>query len=312
MDNLTPVEGSDVFPVFPFLVAARWIQFASIFALFGSAFFWIWLNREFPRARRATEALVRGASLVAALSGAAWIAAIVANMAGGFDNVLDGATLEAFFFQTQFGPVVALRLVLLAAAVVAVFAPLGNEARFRALGGIGGALLINQAWLGHAAEGAGLWGALMISVYSVHVLAAATWLGTLPPLLFVLRELSDRPTGEAHDAAAAVLSAYSIMAALAVAAIFVAGLGNVGFHYGLSVGHLFSTEYGRVLAVKACLVAVMLTLAAFNRLVATPGIRDGDPTMPARLRTSIAVEIVIGLMVLAATADLGVTPPHSH
>jgi putative copper resistance protein D len=308
MDNLA--DGSDGFPIFPVLLAARWVHFASVFALFGSPFFWVYLNGDYPRARRETEALLRGSALVAALSGLLWLAGIVANMAGGFDSVLDSATLDAFFFQTQFGPVVVLRLVLLAASVVAAFAPMRGQARFQALGAIGGALLINQAWLGHAAEGVGARAVLMVSAYSVHVLAAAAWLGSLPPLLFVLRELRDRPAREAHDAAARVLSAFSIMAALAVAAIFVAGFVNLGFHRGHTAGHPFSNEYCRVLAVKAVLVAAMLVFAAYNRLVATPGLRADDSAMPARVRASIAAEMAVGLLVLAAAAVLGVTPPH--
>lgn len=308
MDSVSAADGSDALSILPVLIAARWVHFAALFILFGSAFFWLCVNGG-AGARRATDSLLRGAALIAALSGLCWLAAIVANMAGGFDQVFDGAILETFLFQTDFGPVVALRLVLLAACVVAALAPVTARARLWVLGAIGAALLVDQAWLGHAAEGMGLEGAEMRAAYSVHVLAAAAWLGGLPPLLFAVFDLRTRPAPEARDAALTVLSSYSLMAVLAVAAIVLTGFANFGFHRGASSGPLFSTDYGRVLAVKLVLVAIMLAFAAFNRLVAMPGLRTGDQAMPARLRLSIAAELAVGVLVLGVAAVLGVTPP---
>lgn len=302
MNNLA--DGIDGFPILPVLLAARWLHFASVFVLFGAPFFWLFLKGELSLARRGTDRLLRVSAVVAALSGLLWLAGIVANMAEGFDKIFDSEVLETFFFETQFGPVVALRLALLAACIVAAIAPLRSPSRFAALGGIGGALLINQAWLGHAAEGAGLTGALMIFAYSVHVLAAAAWLGSLPALFFVLRELRGNPEDTAE-----VLSSYSLMAMFAVAAIIVAGVANAGFHHGFSAIDPFASSYGRTHAFKVLLVAVMLAFAAFNRLVATPALRAGNVAMSARLCASVAAEMAIGLAVLAAAAVLGVTPP---
>lgn len=300
---------SDAFPVFPVLLAARWIHFAAVFVLFGSCFFWICANGTHPHARRATDFLLRAAALIAAVSGLTWIAAIIANMAGGFATILDLDILDPFFFQTQFGPVVAVRLIVLGAAVVAALAPMPAEARFWVLGGTGVALIIDQAWLGHAAEGTGLAGVAMPSVYSIHVLAAAAWVGGLPPLLFVLNELRMRSAPEALVATLKVLSAYSAMAMIAVLAILATGIANIGFHGGPASGRLFSTDYGHVLAIKLALVAIMLAFAGFNRLVAMPGLRAGEEVMPARLQLSIAIELAFGLLVIGAAALLGVTPP---
>jgi copper resistance protein D len=53
--------------------------------------------------------------------------------------------------------------------------PWNNCACFSALLHIGAVLLISQAWLGHAAEGGvGLYGDIMVTVYCIHVIAAAS------------------------------------------------------------------------------------------------------------------------------------------
>src|SRR5271163_3557971 len=164
-------------PIFETLVVARWIYFGSIFVVFGSSFFWFYMGRErfsagpggLPRTRAATATLLRIAAPVAAISGTVWLAGILANMTGGFGNVIDPQTLNLFFFETQFGAVAILRLTLFAAAIVAAFAPWRGRALFAALLLIGALLLISQAWLGHAAEGGpGLYGTFMIIAYCIH------------------------------------------------------------------------------------------------------------------------------------------------
>ena len=88
---------------------------------------------------------------------------------------------------------------------------------------VGAALLIDQAWLGHAAEGSGAWGALMVAVYGVHVLAAAAWLGGLPPLLFALRETRGQGDDETRRRTIELLLRFSVIAMPAVALIVASG-----------------------------------------------------------------------------------------
>jgi putative copper resistance protein D len=279
---------------FQALVLIRWLHFVAVFVLFGAAFFWFYTPGPLPRTRRATGRLLSVAAVAAALAGLGWIAAIIATMAGGWASLGDADALSAFLFATPFGGPAAFRLILLAAALVAVFAPMGEAARLRAYAVTGALLLVDQAWLGHAAEG----GAPTIAVYAVHVLAGAAWLGGLPPLLFALRE------ADAADRRA-ILEAFSDMGLIAVAALVCGGLGSALFHGALRPEALLHSEYGHVLTAKAGLVAFMLVCAAYNRFVAMPR----DAAAPAALRRSATLEIALGLLVLAAAAVLGVTPP---
>ncbi len=82
----------------------------------------------FPRARHATKLFLRVAAVVAAISGVAWLTEFIANMADGFGKVFEPETLQLFFTQTIFGPVAALRLVLLAAALILAILPARNRA----------------------------------------------------------------------------------------------------------------------------------------------------------------------------------------
>lgn len=299
--------------IYQALVVTRWLHFAATFMLFGSAFFWFYMGNGFPRAHHATENLLRAAGGVTAITGVGWLYEIVANMTGGFGAALDPDNLRLFFYQTQFGPVAILRLVLLAAALIVAALPWRNRAWLSAQLHIGALLLIDQAWFGHAAEGgAGLWGALMITVYCIHVLAAGAWLGGLPPLLFTLHELRGVGAAEAHGRSLAVLSRYSAMGMVAVVLIVVTGIINAGFRTGFAPRSVVWGDYGMVLAAKATLVGAMLVLAYFNRFIAMPRLRAASTNgaaQAASLRGSVTFELFLGMLVLGAAAVLGITPP---
>jgi putative copper resistance protein D len=256
------------------LVISRWIHFASVFALFGSSLFWFYVGpwptdgRTQPRSLRRTVLVLRIAAPVAAISGVAWLAGIIANMAGGFANVTDPATLNTFFFQTPFGPVAILRLALFAGIVLLALLPRQGRRWLLAMLVAAALLLLSQAWFGHAAEGGfSGHGALMIFVYAVHMFAGAAWVGGLIPLLLTLIELHRSAPQEARGFA--LLSRYSLMGTFAVTLMLVSGTANVAFH-AVSPGKLLHSTYGDVLFVKLSLVAGMLVFAYFNRFVAMP------------------------------------------
>jgi putative copper resistance protein D len=321
MGGMQQVEETGFFSVFHVLIGARWIHFSALFVVFGASFFWIYMvggrrAADHDRLRetlRATTILLRFAAPTAAISGVVWLAGILANMTDGFGSLADSATLRVFFCQTQFGLVAILRLVLLATAVLIVFLPWQNRAWHSALAIVGALLLIDQAWLGHAAEGgAGLYGAFMILVYCVHILSAGAWIGGLPPLIFAIAEQRRFNPRQACDGTLDLLSRYSVMAMIAVTLLVGGGVANAGFRVGFSFDKFFDADYGIVLATKAALVAVMLALAFFNRFIAMPRLRAASPvgvTQIAKLRASVTFELVLGVLVLGAAAVLGVTPP---
>jgi putative copper resistance protein D len=234
--------------LFQILVLSRWIHFTAVCLLFGASFFWFYMRGlgaveaagGLPRTLRGTILLLRIAAPAAALSGVVWLAGILANMAGSFGDVFDPMNLRLFFFETQFGPISIFRLLLLVAAVVIAACPGGSRAWFAALLCVAGFLLINQAWFGHAAEGgAGLYGAVMIATYSVHMLAASAWVGGLPPLLLTLAEQRRFKPYQAREWTFEILSRYSLMAIVAVALVVISGTANAGFRVAGAFDKLF-------------------------------------------------------------------------
>lgn len=306
--------------VFLPLVIARWVHFASVFVLFGSSFFWFYVGHErssagqggLPRTLAATTILLRIAAPVAAISGVAWLAFILINMTRDFGSVIDPEDLRLFFFETPFGTVAIIRLALFALGVVIVALPGHGRAWFSALLYIGALLLITQAWFGHAAEGAGFYRAIVIIVYATHALATAAWVGGLAPLLFAIIEQRRFGPHEAREYTLDILSRFSLMAMVAVTLIVVSGIANAGFRVAGSFGKLFDSDYGDLLLKKVALVAVMIAFACVNRFVLMPRLRAASlkgMTQIVRLRYSVTLELAFGILVLGASAILGITMP---
>jgi copper resistance protein D len=185
---------------------------------------------------------------------------------------------------------------------------LGVQAAFR----IGIYVVAEEAWFGHSAEGVGLYRASMITVYGIHALATAAWVGGLPPLLFALVEQRRFGPAEARDCTLDVYSRFSLMAMIAVTLVVASGIANAGFRVSGSFGKLFDSGYGDVLLKKLAVVAGMLAVAYFNRYIATPRLRAASPKGVRQItwfRYSVAFDVVLGALVLGVSAILGITMP---
>ena len=136
---------------------------------------------------------------------------------------------------------------------------------------------------------------------SVHVAAAAVWVGALVPLALLL-------AAGASETATRALASFSRIVPWAVVALVLTG----GFLAAVQVrapAALWETDYGRVLLAKLALVAAMLALAAVNRWRLTKPALAGDAAARRRLVRVIAVEAVLAVAVVGTLSLWRFTPP---
>jgi mono/diheme cytochrome c family protein len=75
---------------------------------------------------------------------------------------------------------------------------------------------------------------------------------------------------------------------------------------------LFGTDYGRIALVKLGLFAVLLTLAAINRLALTDRLAGTAPDAARHMRVSVATEAVLGTLVVLTAGFLASHAPGTH
>lgn len=139
---------------------------------------------------------------------------------------------------------------------------------------------------------------------AVHVIASAAWLGTLAVLLIaafprVLRQ------DNAFANVATLIKTFSPLALIMAALTVMTGALNAFVHVK-AFSELWTTSYGRILAVKIAVVIVTMTVGGYNWKVASP--RLGTEAGTNHIRRSASGEIIIGLVIVLLTAVLVGTP----
>ena len=252
---------------------------------------------------------------VTVLSGVIWLLLQAVSMSGLTPaEAMTPQVLSTVLNETQFGEVTQYRSVLaiiLAACLAFDRFPLANWlALATALG-----LMAAIAWTGHAGSTPGELGNLHLAADALHLVAAASWVGGLVPLVLLLSAVRrDDDLAASASPAGRATRRFSILGIVCVATLVATGLVNSWILVG-SFHALLATEYGQILMLKLVVFASMLAFAAVNRFSLTPrlAVASGKERQAARqlLRNSV-VEIVLGFCVLAIVGMLGTLHPAIH
>ncbi len=298
------------------LILARGVQYSATL-LAGGTVAMIWLVAEpagrahippgFVALRRRLLIVVWFALLATLLSGVAWLTLLASDIAdASVAEVISpqGATWP-LLFDTHFGIVWCARFAL--TALLGVLVP-WSSARSLQLAAAG-ALTALLAFAGHAGATPGFGGDLHLISDMAHLLAAGAWLGGLPAFFLALGAMRDATEKRSHDFIVAVTRRFSTLGIPCVAILLASGFVNSWYLLG-GPRDLWTTGYGRLVAIKIGLFAAMTVIAAFNKFFLTPRLPD-RPALRDLRRGSIA-EICLGLGVLAAVAVLGLMEPTTH
>jgi putative copper resistance protein D len=268
-------------------IALKTLTYAATLGAAGTVFFLCYCGRFMARAESLRiRRMVPSLAVLSVLTGAAQIMVSAASMSGKAAGMWDGPLL-GMVWQAGAGRANAVRAIGLLLAMPVVFL----ERRWLA---VPGAVLAatSFAWTGHARSLDP--DVIPIMLLCIHLLGIAFWLGALTPLLIIARD------GESSRIAGAA-ARFGATAVFVVGGLIAAGATLLWMLLG-GVAALWGSAYGRFVLVKLILVACLLGLAAFNKLRLTPRLRSGDARAARSLRTSIRLELLLGISILAITA----------
>lgn len=197
----------------------------------------------------------------------------------------------SLLWETQSGSVLLMQLVGLSTLLLGLV--LGTPGKFFAAAG-GGVAIYAFVTTGHIADQDD-W--FVTAVLFLHLLVAALWIGILTPL--------QRLSSQEHslDAAAKLGERFGALATIAVPVLIIAGVLMTWQLIG-SFDAIIATSYGLALFAKIAVVAVLLSLAAANKMRFVPAMLSGDFTAGLRLSRSIQLEWIAVLLILLVTAIL--------
>ncbi len=273
---------------------SRAIFLAATLIVIGASIFWLVMGGQVPMR-----------PIVFGMAGIAMAAAIVAiYLQGGL--LLDAANVrpwESELWRIGYASTRGTASLMAFGGLVVVAGALfwGSRAR-RPVVGIGIVIVIASfALSGHAATASPRW--IAIPTLLFHVAVVAFWLGSLMPLLSVLRQ--------PRALRLAAFKRFSEIAFFVVPQLVVAGaiLATLQIQ---RPDALFASSYGMILALKIVLVGALFVLAACNRWILMPEMTEDSPGYADRFRRTILAELGLGFAILCVTAFLSQTvPPRS-
>jgi putative copper export protein len=264
----------------------RAVSFALTLQAAGMALFRVHLGELVPRAVAAIAVDSRRVAIAALLAALAQCLMEPAHLAGDLSGVRDAQLLHLAF--TGAGPELTVRLAGL--ACLALAARRTAPRTLLSLAGVALAVL-SFGLSGHVPRSP--LAVLLVPLLLVHVTIVAYWVGALWPL-YRATQL------EAASAVALLLAAFSRVAIWWVPVIAVAG---VAMAAGLLPGVAALIQpYGLLLLGKTGAFALLLVLAAVNRLRLTPAVGRGEAAALGTLRGTLLGEYLLLLAALAATA----------
>jgi len=220
----------------------------------------------------------------------------------------------ALLFRSAWGAGWFLQLATASMALVGLVLLRGTENRPRGWNILAGAALLLPlipALSGHAWGTE--WRAMAVPFLYLHVAGAGIWLGGLLVLVTAGLPAVGRAEGRTAPPGenilpplARLVNGFSRVALVAVATLVISGSVSSFLQLG-GVVPLFTTAYGRTLALKLGLVAGAFLLGFYNWRKVRPSLNERPD--PGELRIPASVEAILGLLVLLATAVLVAMPP---
>jgi putative copper resistance protein D len=317
-------------------VIVRAGTYAAAMLMFGASLFVVYARSGVPAdgsddprhhwhtLRRRVWRLQLASAVATLVAGLLWLvvrSATVADvpLAHAMSNAVAGEVLRA----TLFGHAMAWHLGF-AAAVLGILAlgrsadetpPFRNDV-VRAV--LSAGVLATLAWMGHAAGTRGVDGYVHLGCDVVHLLAAGAWVGALPPLAAVLVRAGREQSFALDHLALCTTQRFSALGAVCVGAVLVTGTIN-GCYLVATPAALFGTTYGRLLLLKVALFAAMAALAARNRFILTPRVRQGFRADTDAARVAMRgiarnawKEALLGVGVALIVGVLGMSVPAAH
>lgn len=300
-----------------FLIGIRFALYAELMLLTGLAAFPFYAlprgKRQHPRVIKALTAPQSSLALLGLIASLIGMAALTASMQGVALFAVDPAMLVTLVRETDAGTASLARTAALGVALAAA-AQLRKRptAAAATIAAAGSTALATLVWAGHAGASEGLNGAIHRVSDTLHMIAAAVWLGAIGAFLILLRPrngiVSAQPALVVRS-----LDRFARIGTVCVLVIAVTGLINAEVIVGWNnIGRALAAPYGQLVAIKLLFFALMLALAAANRWRLTPALAAAktDPAAARRaIRRSLTIEIAAAAIILALVAWLGRLEP---
>lgn len=279
------------------VLISKWVIYLSVAAVIGGTLMQYLIKGQLNLSISVAKYTGLGAVLGLIAVSINYFAQVGAFAENGLMGIFD-AQMHAFLWPTQVGQTVLWRLIGFGLMLVASGLLLHKNRyikTFSAVLAILSCLLIavTFTFIGHSTE----LGLLAQGLILIHVLIIGSWIGAFYPL-WKLCSTDD------NIVIKNVMDTFGRLGIVIVILVLLSGMGMVWMLFD-SPTELFSSDYGIAVTIKLCLVAIILLIAAWHKLVLVPKLTIANPSLAKqKLQKSIGLEALIAVLILATTAVL--------
>lgn len=279
------------------VLISKWVIYLSVAAVIGGTLMQYLIKGQLNLSISVAKYTGLGAVLGLIAVSINYFAQVGAFAENGLMGIFD-AQMHAFLWPTQVGQTVLWRLIGFGLMLVASGLLLHKNRyikTFSAVLAILSCLLIavTFTFIGHSTE----LGLLAQGLILIHVLIIGSWIGAFYPL-WKLCSTDD------NIVIKNVMDTFGRLGIVIVILVLLSGMGMVWMLFD-SPTELISSDYGIAVTIKLCLVAIILLIAAWHKLVLVPKLTIANPSLAKqKLQKSIGLEALIAVLILATTAVL--------
>ncbi|MBB1364095.1 CopD family protein [Shewanella sp. SR44-4] len=279
------------------VLISKWVIYLSVAAVIGGTLMQYLIKGQPNLGISVAKYTGVGAVLGVIAVSINYFAQVGAFAESGLMGIFD-AQMHAFLWPTQVGQTVLWRLIGFGLMLVASGLLLHKNRyikTFSAVLAILSCLLIavTFTFIGHSTE----LGLLAQGLILIHVLIIGSWIGAFYPL-WKLCSTDD------NIVIKNVMDTFGRLGIVIVILVLLSGMGMVWMLFD-SPTELISSDYGIAVTIKLCLVAIILLIAAWHKLVLVPKLTIANPSLAKqKLQKSIGLEALIAVLILATTAVL--------
>ncbi|QHS13485.1 copper resistance D family protein [Shewanella sp. Arc9-LZ] len=283
------------------VLISKWVIYLSVAAVIGGTLMQYLIKGQPNLGISVTKYTGLGAVLGLIAVSINYFAQVGAFAESGLMGIFD-AQMHAFLWPTQVGQTVFWRLIGFGLMLVASGLLLYKNRyikTFSAVLAILSCLLIavTFTFIGHSTE----LGLLAQGLILIHVLIIGSWIGAFYPLW---KLCSTDDNSDDNIVIKNVMDTFGRLGIVIVILVLLSGMGMVWMLFD-SPTELISSNYGIAVTIKLCLVAIILFIAAWHKLVLVPKLTIANPSLAKqKLQKSIGLEALIAVLILATTAVL--------
>ena len=283
------------------VLISKWVIYLSVAAVIGGTLMQYLIKGQPNLGISVAKYIGLGAVLGLIAVSINYFAQVGAFAENGLMGIFD-AQMHAFLWPTQVGQTVLWRLIGFGLMLVASGLLLHKNRyikTFSAVLAILSCLLIavTFTFIGHSTE----LGLLAQGLILIHVLIIGSWIGAFYPL-WKLCSTDDH--SDDNIVIKNVMDTFGRLGIVIVILVLLSGMGMVWMLFD-SPTELISSNYGIAVTIKLCLVAIILLIAAWHKLVLVPKLTIANTLLAKqKLQKSIGLEALIAVLILATTAVL--------